>query len=582
MSDFLAMTEITQITASEGWPPWPPNNAQLVLNRNLRHVIQDKFAQGNAFFEEALENWCRPFVSICHGKHSWAFGSSPAGQPLEMLRGWPNGGIPCDGWKGIRIVWPTARRFASSVVMAKMCEDNVLESLEGKSKRPTKGCLGPGANSMVECCHTQSEAIFIEPYDPSNPEHKLMGEHKWRECPECFRLGDRCSKLARMNRGTGTSNSSNYQSALEPWMRGRIFRATEGGLETTITFESIEVRVLFSPDVFALDGSVWKLAQEALARNSKTYFDISFKLLTDRTSGDENPRTLAHVFLLLNYFTKPKPTDLQQLTKEDHRKKTKDLVKERAAVNVAASVEIVNVLTQAEQAVSFDVEQRCAHFRQKNAIAEVLLDQVGVDSEPKIGDPHGWICFALRTAEEWNRCDVDQCFHGTSMTALAPILVEGLKRPTCKEDVAHGQGGSRSRKTIYLSPSWHYSAHPVYSPLHVFSSGNTAFQMVLKCEVKQGRYQKQKSTLGNQHWPKDLRIDPDRATLTDMEYLVEDEGAVRVTDVMFRKFGKEAEEQIYGHLPPRLEVHNRSGLEYDWTNMLEEHFRSRELYLEDK
>jgi len=370
-------------------------------------------------------------------------------------------------------------------------------------------------------------------------------------------------------------------------MRGRIFNATEGGLETTISFEGIQVRVLCYPDVFAYEKDVWELGQKAKkSSNNRNMFDVAFRLLTDRTLGDE-PNSLAHVLLLLSNVTKPKPTNLQaKLVQEMNALKRKpadsdpsDLGEESwkasAAVNAAVSAEVVNVLTQT---VTSDVERQGKHFRQKNAIAEVLKEQFGFDSKRKTGDPHGWITFALKKAKKWKGLEVDECFHGTSMTALAPILLEGLKKPKSKAGSAHGQYGSKSKETIYLSPSWHYSAHPVYSPLHRMGSQN-AFQMVFKCEVLRGQYRMQSGTLGNKHWQKKLRIDPELDTLENLEYLVEHEGIVRLKEVMFRIFGEGTDPAIFGDLPPRLWVDDRPGFEYRWTEMLQTDFRARGLYL---
>lgn len=553
MSDFIAMTEIKPVVE---WPPWPDQNGQLRLNETRKKMIEADFAQ-----DFGLANW--PFLRVCHGQYLWAFGTNPTGQEhIETLRGNRFGTIPRQGWQGIQIVAATARRFPSSVVMATMCEGPSFRNLQDESKLPTKGCLGKGGT-----CHFQSEAIFIELYDPLNPEHQIPGEHKYRECPECFRLGDRCSKLAGESREMLNSNRRGVPNRDGPrnadaWMQGRRFTATEGGLETTFMFENIEVRVLCYPDVFALEKPVWELGQKAQERrNNRSLFDTAFKLLNDRTAGDQpdQPDSLAHVLLLLSHATKPTPTNLWKQT---------------AAVNAAISAEVFNVLSQV---VASDVERHRQHFVQKNAIAQVLQDQFQISAQPRTGDPHGWKTFSLKKPREWNNHEVDECYHGTSMNTLAPILLEGLKRPSPGR-VAHGQAGSQSRATIYLSPSWHYSAHPVYSPLHVI--GFDAFQMVLKCEVIKHQYTKQNGTLANKHWPRDLRIDPDRPTMEDMEYLVEEEGVVRLKEVMFRKFGRNADPNIYGELPPKLHVDcERDALQYQWTDIVQSDFRARGLLL---
>lgn len=305
--------------------------------------------------------------------------------------------------------------------------------------------------------------------------------------------------------------------------------------------------------------------------NNRLLFDAAFHLSADTTMGNE-PKTLAHVLLLLSDATKPKRTDLKWKVEKWRQK---------AATNAATSAELFNVMKNAMDA---DEEKQRQHLMQKNAIAEILMDQFGFTSKRMTGNPHGWVTFALKTAEEWRGHQVDECFHGTSMTLLAPILLEGLKKP-CIGKGSHGQSGSTSKQTIYASPSWYYSAHPVYSPLHTIKSGPHAFQILFKCEVLRGQYRSQKSTLGKKHWPKGLRIDPDRDSLDDLEYLIEDEGKIRVKEVMFRQFGPGTDLNVYGELPPRLKViapGEPLPVERRWTKMLQEDFRSRNLFLKKR
>ena len=68
-------------------------------------------------------------------------------------------------------------------------------------------------------------------------------------------------------------------------------------------------------------------------------------------------------------------------------------------------------------------------------------------------------------------------------------------------------------------------------------------------------------------------MDPDRPTMDGMEYLVEDEGAISLIEVMFREFGRGADATVYGELPPKLDVRDEK-LEYQWTKMLQKHFRA--------
>lgn len=286
-------------------------------------------------------------------------------------------------------------------------------------------------------------------------------------------------------------------------------------------------------------------------------FSQAFDLLNDKDQGAE-PESLAQALLLLNNLTKPQGS----------------IFGTGAAVNATASAQIF-------KDVFSDMEQTQSHLQQKNAIADILKDQFGFVAEPKTGDPHGWKAFPLRP-DGWSSPGCE-CFHGTTMTTLAPILVQGLKKPKSADDVAHGQAGSTSKQTIYLSPSWHYSAHPVYSPLHIMRNGShhlQAVQMVLKCEVQQGGYTERHGTLGNKHWDMELRIDPDRDTMEGMEFLVEEEGQVRIKEVMLRTFGHGTDPRIYGELPPRLSV-KETGSEFEWTKMLQNDFRRRGLFLRD-
>ena len=207
------MTEIREVIE---WPPWPQNNGSLRLNEKRKEVIETVFEKEFGSF-----NW--PFLEIRHGNYMWAFGASTDGvDTIETMMGNQTGTIPFSGWQGIEIKWPAARRFVSSVVMAKMCDFNKFRSLQDGSKLPTKGCLGLGRGQVRGSCHQQSEAIFIELYDPSNPEHQVLGEHKYRECPECFRLGDRCSKLAGemavdwKKRGAGATVAGHLTTMLMP------------------------------------------------------------------------------------------------------------------------------------------------------------------------------------------------------------------------------------------------------------------------------------------------------------------------------------------------------------------------------
>ncbi len=57
-------------------------------------------------------------------------------------------------------------------------------------------------------------------------------------------------------------------------------------------------------------------------------------------------------------------------------------------------------------------------------------------------------------------------YHGTVGRNAASILLHGLRRPgEAGVESLHGQAGSSTMKTIYLSPSIEYAAFPVYAQL---------------------------------------------------------------------------------------------------------------------
>jgi len=480
---------------------------------------------------------------------------------------------PMEGWKDVYIRDAQGRRFASCMVMARCASRGHFVSLQDKMSKPTKGC---------QECFKQAKPLFLEPFCPANPEHVLLGPHKCHLCLECFRFGDWCSRTATQHdcRGcrTAAADSHRGQKTILPWMMGHCFRATEAGLEADIEFEGVGLRLLCVPDIFAIEEAVFQLGQTALVRhNNKRLFDSAFDLFNDRCSQGD-PSSFKDALLLLNHRSIPRRTNLLC---QDWQTST--------GLDVAASASLVSTM---EAQLSVDVEACSLHIEQKNGIAEVLMDSYGMDQRPVRGAPDGWLRFPLKHKDR--RWEGVKCYHGTSMSVLAPILASGLKRPSGRHSkaIAHGQAGSKTGRTIYLSPSWHYSAHPVYSPLHKgfgWPVQPEAFQMVLECSVREQYYRTQRGTLASKHWDRKLRIDPERPTLENLEFLVEDEASVRITGVMFRKFGKHVDRDTFGDLPTRLNIPTTirgwssgtgSAVEYLWTELLQTTYREEGLLLD--
>ena len=105
------------------------------------------------------------------------------------------------------------------------------------------------------------------------------------------------------------------------------------------------------------------------------------------------------------------------------------------------------------------------------------------------GARHGVTYFKPRRFVRWRRMvdpekwgtikDWAVVYHGSSPASIARILEDSLRGPDGRQ-VAHGQAGSSSGKTIYLSPAIGVASHPVYSEFFKISD-NRWGQTVLQC-----------------------------------------------------------------------------------------------------
>merc|ERR1712046_33024 len=114
--------------------------------------------------------------------------------------------------------------------------------------------------------------------------------------------------------------------------------------------------------------------------------------------------------------------------------------------------------------------------------------------------PCGWLKFAVQADKEklkhWQ-----VAYHGSDWEAAAQILVSGLKNPgTDAVKRKHGQAGSATKKSIYVSPAVGYAAHPVYSRFLQLEPGHWA-QVVVQVRVRPGSYRVQGNTLNDKYWP---------------------------------------------------------------------------------
>lgn len=187
--------------------------------------------------------------------------------------------------------------------------------------------------------------------------------------------------------------------------------------------------------------------------------------------------------------------------------------------------------------------------------------------------PVGWLRYSLRSAnfERARRWCI--AYHGTKSENAARILAEGLQQPSGQAEVAHGQTGGTGR-TLYVSPSIEYAAHPVYSPLVELQPDHWA-QLVLECRVAPGSFREQGRTLGPGHWPADLPFDTYRSSDAAVEWLVDDPACIVVSGLMVREFGggAAAHSNLYGQAAARVK-RGCLGPDYEWTQLRVQELRA--------
>ena len=155
----------------------------------------------------------------------------------------------------------------------------------------------------------------------------------------------------------------------------------------------------------------------------------------------------------------------------------------------------------------------------------------------------------------------------------------------------HGQAGSSSKSTVYVSPSKEVAAFPVYSEFFpLLPEGQEGVrkyaQMIFEVKVKPAGYIIQPSTLeGSRYWPKNLRYDKSFHTHCDLEHLIENCSDLMLSAILVRQFGKGA-----ASLPAPIHnantqinddfIHPRGlgkGPQFHWTFLKEKAYEKEEL-----
>lgn len=202
--------------------------------------------------------------------------------------------------------------------------------------------------------------------------------------------------------------------------------------------------------------------------------------------------------------------------------------------------------------------------------------------------PAGWLRYAIDIKDSHLYQDWCVCYHGTAVANILPVLLHGLRRPGEYGVVmAHGHAASAFMPLcIYFSPSIEYAGHPVYAQFFRLGPKHWG-QVVLQCRVHPASIVEIPSTLGNAHWPTDVRMDPNFPSNNCMEWLIQDPADVIVSGLMVREFGQDIDQHVYGStaqevsdsIPEAFSWPCRSGPEYAWTRLRSDLFRSCNLFV---
>eukprot|EP00930_Biecheleria_cincta_P059787 TRINITY_DN45511_c0_g1_i1.p1 TRINITY_DN45511_c0_g1~~TRINITY_DN45511_c0_g1_i1.p1 ORF type:complete len:484 (+),score=73.16 TRINITY_DN45511_c0_g1_i1:106-1557(+) len=178
--------------------------------------------------------------------------------------------------------------------------------------------------------------------------------------------------------------------------------------------------------------------------------------------------------------------------------------------------------------------------------------------------PVGWLRFSLRLPNFDSYKDWCIAYHGSKSQHVTSILAQGLQNPQRARQVSHGQVGGTGR-TIYLSPSIEYAAHPIYCPLVELGPEHWA-QLIIECRVAPRFFREQGRTLPPHTWPPELPFDVYYPLGAWLEWLVEDSSAIVVSGLMIREFGRGAQvdRTTYGEAACQV-THGPHGPGFDWS-----------------
>ncbi len=350
----------------------------------------------------------------------------------------------------------------------------------------------------------------LEPFDRLKPSHRSLNDHVPDMCPECIKLGTWCDSSRAISKRTPRECDKALlrlvRSPPPKWQR------CDTGLE--IFLDPTQWRV---PD--ANDGSLYSAAfRECSTRRYRiTLTPINFLFPTGKQKLVLE-KSIQSGLLLRHKPPQSLNTFSDVLTARNFAAREKVSGREEGAWYNR----VVDLFLRADEFAAPQWEGgflRFPFFRP--------------DEEPA-------------SLASWHTA-----YHGTSRANAGKIFFGGeLKKPETRGQIAHGQAGSQTGSTIYVSPAKELSSFPVYSEIFQLNPHrkpstpkkqgdlvtNKFAQVVYEVKVKPRSYRIKPSTLSsNRHWPRSLRIDPRFATHDDLEWLLESSDDVVLSAILVRQ-----------------------------------------------
>eukprot|EP00928_Gymnodinium_smaydae_P071278 TRINITY_DN54909_c0_g1_i1.p1 TRINITY_DN54909_c0_g1~~TRINITY_DN54909_c0_g1_i1.p1 ORF type:complete len:1043 (-),score=83.23 TRINITY_DN54909_c0_g1_i1:6-3134(-) len=396
-------------------------------------------------------------------------------------------------------------KWKSSTIWAKVTGDTIHDPDQSGSRFAKHHHLLP-PKQYCQQCNQAVRASSVEAFEPDNPRHRVGGLHNPSSCPVCISTGHWCIDAAKP--------PSFYDSAAMKIARQNEYQTRwnkcDAGVEMRIPIQGKEFLIQLRPNLFCLDR---RYVEMTCSKNDSgaELFRKNFPAGLGRL---KNLLVAFHALL--------------------HRKAKRMEISMGDCICSASDLQVrAHELTG--ELADFFIEDWKKEYRIDARSPTVIQNIDG-----------GLRRFAVGSTWEpsW-----ELAYHGTSADCAASILMDGLlqKPGVGNARIAHGQANSKSKKTIYVSPSLCYAMHPVYST--VFEIGPEHYaQIVFEVRVRPGAKKIQSRTLKNSHFDKQLQFDPDFPDGLGLEWLLESSADVVLTALVVREMGSKCDQAVFGEL----------------------------------